>query len=108
MQEHGLATPCFEELGGEFRLTLVGPGERFMQTKALPQWLRGLNERQLKGLERLKSRGRITNHEYQQLNSVTRFTALRDLADLVTRQLIEQVGSKGPGVYYVPTDRLRG
>jgi len=40
--------------------------------------------------------------------SVTRFTALRDLAGLVTRQLIEQVGSKGPGVYYVPTDRLRG
>jgi ATP-dependent DNA helicase RecG len=108
MEEHGLAIPRFEELGGEFRLTLIGPGERFMQTKALPQWLRGLNERQLKGLERLKSRGRITNHEYQQLNSVTRFTALRDLADLVTRQLIEQVGSKGPGVYYVPTDRLRG
>jgi ATP-dependent DNA helicase RecG len=108
MQEHGLAIPRFEELGGEFRLTLIGPGERFMQTEALPQWLRGLNERQLKGVERLKSRGRITNHEYQQLNSVTRFTALRDLADLVTRQLIEQVGSKGPGVYYVPTDRLRG
>jgi ATP-dependent DNA helicase RecG len=107
MEEHGLPLPRFEELGGEFRVTLVGPGERFMQAETLPQWMRGLNERQLKGLEQLKSAGRITNHEYQQLNSISRYTAQRDLADLVTRQLIEQIGIKGPGVYYVPTDRLR-
>ena len=108
MEQHGLPLPRFEELGGEFRVTLIGPGGGFMQAETLPQWMRGLNERQLKGLEQLKSTDRITNHEYQQLNSVSRFTALRDLTDLVTRQLIEQVGSKGPGVYYAPTDRLRG
>ncbi|PKO21959.1 MAG: hypothetical protein CVU38_11795, partial [Chloroflexi bacterium HGW-Chloroflexi-1] len=108
MEQHGLPPPRFEELGGEFRVMLVGPGERFMQAETLPQWLRGLNERQLKGLERLKSAGRVTNHEYQQLNSVSRYTAQRDLADLVSRQLIEQIGIKGPGVYYVLTNRLRG
>jgi len=31
MEEHGSAIPRFEELGGEFRLTLIGPGERFME-----------------------------------------------------------------------------
>ena len=31
MEEHGLTLPRVEELGGEFRVTLVGPGERFME-----------------------------------------------------------------------------
>ncbi|MBM4458456.1 MAG: hypothetical protein FJ011_11920 [Chloroflexi bacterium] len=49
MEQHGLPIPRFEELGGEFRVTLVGPGEKFMQTAApAPVWTQGLNERQIK------------------------------------------------------------
>ena len=107
MEEHELPRPRFEELGGEFRVTLIGPGERFMKERAAPEWMRGLTERQLRGLQRLRSAGRITNREYRALNSVSRYTAQRDLADLVTRQLVQQVGSKGKGVYYVLADHLR-
>lgn len=40
MQDHhGLHRPRFEEVGSEFRVTLIGPGERFMEeTKELPAW----------------------------------------------------------------------
>ena len=107
MEEHELPRPRFEELGGEFRVTLIGPGERFMEERATPEWMRELNERQLRGLQRLRSTGRITNREYRALNSVSRYTAQRDLADLVARQLVKQVGARGKGVYYVLADHLR-
>ena len=107
MEEYGVPRPRFEELGGEFRVTLIGPGERFMKERVAPEWMRGLNERQLSGLQRLRSAGRITNEEYRALNSVSRYTAQRDLADLVARQLIQQVGARGKGVYYVLADHLR-
>jgi ATP-dependent DNA helicase RecG len=107
MEEYRLPRPCFEELGGEFRVTLTGPGGQFMEKESAPEWIHGLNERQLRGLQRLRSAGRITNQEYRALNSVGRYTAQRDLADLVARQLIQQVGSRGKGVHYVLADHSR-
>jgi len=106
MEEHGLPKPPFEELGGEFRVTLISPGDRFMKKGAIPKWMSGLNERQLRGLQQLRSVGRITNQDYRTLNSVGRYTAQRDLADLVARQLIQQVGVKGKSVHYILTDHL--
>ena len=50
-EEHGLPRPRFEELGGEFRVTLIGPGEQFMEGRAAPEWVRGLNERQVTAME---------------------------------------------------------
>ena len=39
MEGHGLSRPRFEEMGSEFRVTLMGPGERFMQEVAMqPTW----------------------------------------------------------------------
>jgi len=107
MEDHGLLRPRFEELGGEFRVTLIGPGDRFMEGEAVPEWMRGLNERQLRGLQQLRNAGRITNQEYRALNAVSRYTAQRDLAELVARQLVQQVGARGKGVYYVLADHLR-
>jgi len=69
--------------------------------------MRGLNERQLKGLQRLRNVRRITTQEHRALNSVGRYTAQRDLSDLVARQLAQQVGARGKGVYYVLADHLR-
>lgn len=40
-EEHGLPRPRFEELGDEFRVTLIGPGEQFMEGRAAPEWVRG-------------------------------------------------------------------
>ncbi|MBL7184014.1 MAG: putative DNA binding domain-containing protein, partial [Anaerolineae bacterium] len=79
MEEHGLLRPHFEELGGEFRVTLIGPGDRFMEKEAVPEWMRGLNERQVTAMEYVARQGKITNREYQALFGVARGTALLDL-----------------------------
>jgi len=94
MEEHGLPLPRFEELGGEFRVTLVGPGERFMQTVApTPVWTQGLNERQIKAMRYVSQHGRVTNLEYQSLCGVSRSTAKKELQSLVTRGLLQQQGT---------------
>jgi ATP-dependent DNA helicase RecG len=100
MEEHGLLRPRFEELGGEFRVTLIGPGDRFMEKGAVPEWVRGLNERQVTAMEHVAKQGRITNKEYQALFGVARGTALIDLNDLVTKGLLVARGA-GRGKHYV-------
>ncbi|RKY63908.1 MAG: transcriptional regulator [Candidatus Latescibacterota bacterium] len=61
----------------------------------------GLNERQIQAVLCVKEKGRITNHEYQQLNKVSKATATRDLSDLVSRGLLRMEGSGKRGLYYV-------
>lgn len=60
----------------------------------------GLNERQLKAVEYVKEKGKITNKEYQELNSVAKPTATRDLAELVDKFGIFKNIEKGAGSYY--------
>jgi ATP-dependent DNA helicase RecG len=93
MEQHGLPRPQFEELSGEFVVTLIGPGEKFMQ-EAPPAWMQGLNERQIKAMEHVARRGRVTNKEYRELFAVSDTTALNDLTDLVTRGLLVTIGSR--------------
>jgi predicted HTH transcriptional regulator len=47
-----------------------------------------------------KSAGKITNREYQQATGASRPTAIRDLADLVTKGLFMRRG-EARGAYYV-------
>jgi ATP-dependent DNA helicase RecG len=98
MAENGLPVPRFEELGGEFRVTLGGPGERFMQ-KESPAWTQGLNERQIKAMGYAAKQGKITNREYQALFEIARGTALIDLNDLVAKGLLMASGA-GRGKHY--------
>ena len=101
MEEHGLPLPRFEELGGEFRVTLVGPGERFMQTEApAPVWTQGLNERQITAMGNVAKEGKITNQKYQGFFGISRATAKRELHALVLRGLLQQQGV-GRSVCYV-------
>jgi len=103
MERHGLPRPQFEEVGSEFRVTLMGPGERFMEEMAArPAWAEGLNERQVEAMLYAGEHGRISNREYQDLYGVSRETAKRDLRDLVDRELLTPVG-RGRGLYYVLT-----
>ena len=100
MTEHGLPRPQFEEVGSEFRVMLIGPGERFMQEiKARPAWAEGLNERQVEAVLCVGEHGRITTGEYRTLVSVADVTAYRDLKDLSDRGLLIRQG-KGRGAYY--------
>ena len=59
-----------------------------------------LNERQKKAVAFVKTKGRITNAEYQQLAGVSSKTAMRDLADLVERGVLRRVGAL-KGTHYV-------
>lgn len=60
----------------------------------------GLNDRQIKAVLYVKERGDITNKEYQQICGISARTATRDLADLVSRGIFEQVGITGKGTSY--------
>lgn len=59
-----------------------------------------LNERQRRCIATLKKSGKITNKMYQQVFSVSRETASRDLAHLVELAIIESSGKKGLGSFF--------
>ena len=61
----------------------------------------GLNERQIKALKYLKERGKITNKEYQEIAGVSKPTASRELAMLVSGKVLEQQGITGKGTFYI-------
>ena len=94
-QEAGLPEPEFRQDGGMFVQTLW----RDCLTKAVLAGM-DLNERQKKAVAFVKTKGRITNAEYQQLAGVSSKTAMRDLADLVERGVLRRVGAL-KGTHYV-------
>jgi predicted HTH transcriptional regulator len=61
----------------------------------------GLNDRQRSAIAFLKTRGRISNPEYQEVAKTTKKTSSRDLADLRRKGIVEQTGIRGRGVHYV-------
>jgi ATP-dependent DNA helicase RecG len=100
MEEHSLPKPPFEELGGEFRVTLVGPGEQFMKnTPGIVKEL-DLNDRQRQALLHLRKHGRITRQEYSELTGVKHSLANRELRDLVDKGVISRRGA-GPTIHYI-------
>lgn len=60
----------------------------------------GLNERQLKAVEFVKEKGRITNKEYQSLNSISERTASRELSEMTEKQVLNSSETKGAGSYF--------
>ena len=101
MEAHGLPRPHFEEMASEFRVTLMGPGERFMaEAGELSIWAKGLNERQVEAMLYVGEHVRITNREYQSLFGVSYDTAHRDLRELSDKGLVKRQG-KGRATYYV-------
>lgn len=60
-----------------------------------------LNSRQINAILFIKEKGVITNASYQAINSISKPVATRDLADLVSRNLIQRVGNTGKGTKYV-------
>lgn len=60
----------------------------------------GLNERQLKAVDYVKEKGKITNKEYQTLNSISERTASRELSELTNKQVLKSSQTKGAGSYF--------
>jgi len=93
---HGLPEPEMTEQFGGFMLTL------FQNMFAQDQLLRkGLNKRQINAVSFIKENGKITNSDYQRINSVSRRTATTEFTALVDEfHVLEKVGSAGSGVFY--------
>ena len=62
--------------------------------------IKELNTRQIKALEFLRKNNRITNKVYQELCTVSRKTATRDLRKLIKLGYIKTEGLKGAGSVY--------
>ena len=99
IQQHcldaGLSEPTFEEYQG-FQVV-------FRKSVDYEEYLRSLNlnERQLKAVIYVKEKGQVTNKEYQEICNTSNRTASRDLADLVSSGLLEQIGITGKGTAYI-------
>src|SRR5690606_5935550 len=89
-----LPEPELVEQQGGFSVTLFKNRLTVEQLTKL-----GLNDRQLRAVEYVKEKGRITNREYQKLNDTTDRTALRDIETLITLGVFRRVGEK-KGAYY--------
>ena len=96
LRERGLPEPKFSMVGEGFLL-------EFWKDMLNEEYLRslGLNDRQIKAVMYTKERGKITNKEYQEINDVSRQTASRDLAEMVNKGILLQMGTAGRGSYYV-------
>ncbi len=91
----GLPEPVLEERDGGFAVTLYKNNLTEEQLAKL-----GLNARQLKAVQYVKEKGKITNKEYQEINDVSKRTATNDLTELVNEyKLMNNIGF-GAGSFY--------
>jgi ATP-dependent DNA helicase RecG len=96
----GLPPPEFEDRRTSFWVILRGP----TATRSIAEYIRmGLNERQIRAIDVLHERGRMTNRDYQELFQVSERTALYDLSGLVEKGIALPVSS-GRGRYYILRD----
>lgn len=85
-----------EEFGG-FSVTLF---KNNLTTEQLSKL--GLNDRQLKAVEYVKEKGKVTNADLQELFGVSKATATRDLTEMVEKyKIFEKIGQTGVGTNYV-------
>jgi len=92
----GIPEPDFEQRGPYFVVTVW---RDWLTDEVLSEY--NLNDRQKKAVVYLKTHGKISNTEYQQVANSIKKTATRDLNDLKEKGIISQVGNRGPGVHYV-------
>jgi ATP-dependent DNA helicase RecG len=92
--EQGLPEPDFQDEHGVMTVT-------FYKDKWNEDILKKmkLNERQVKAILYVKDEAKITNKEYQYINNVSERTSLRDLENLVQKEIFIKKGKK-KGVYY--------
>ncbi|NYB52070.1 MAG: putative DNA binding domain-containing protein [Methanobacteriaceae archaeon] len=92
--ENGLPEPLFEIKSGS--LVVIIRKYKYAQLRKSE-----IGERQKKAIDYLLKNGRITNEEYRRINpDIGRYTALKDLKDLVSKGVITAEG-KGRYTYYI-------
>lgn len=93
----GLPEPILEYSSGGISVTIY----KNTKTKTTITKIKELNERQVRAIEFVKQKGRITNKDYQTLNHISREMATIDLRKLVEMNILTSSGAKGAGAYYV-------
>jgi ATP-dependent DNA helicase RecG len=94
-KEAGLPEPELTERDGGFLVTLFKDNLTEEQLVKL-----GLNARQIKAVQYVKEKGRITNKEYQEMNEVSRNTASSELKELENVFSILINKGQGAGSFY--------
>lgn len=99
-QKAYLPIPTFESMNNQFRVTLWRDkfSDHVLDTL-------GVSDRQRMGVNHVKEFGQITNAVYQEIATVARKTAARDLDDLVEKGVLQRHGEKR-GTHYVLGDGL--
>jgi ATP-dependent DNA helicase RecG len=96
-KEAELPEPEMQEQDGGFSITLF---KNNLTQEHLAKL--GLNDRQVKAVLFVKEKGKISNADYQELFSVSKATATRDLTELLDKfALLEKVGQTGAGTTYI-------
>ena len=93
-RQWGIPEPEFEDTG----TSLVVTFRKIMLTEDLLVKF-GLNDRQIKAIEFIRERGKISNFEYRELNNVSNKTAYMDLSKLVDTGILVPRG-RGKYLYY--------
>ncbi len=94
-QEANLEVPEFRSQPSEFRIILR---KRVLTEAALEKM--GLSVRQIAAVLHVVKAERITNREYQDLWTVSRATAQRELSHLVEKGILTKHGKTGQNVFY--------
>ena len=97
-QEANLPEPVLKEEQGGFVSKIFK--DRFAEEQVKKM---GLNGRQIKAIKYVKEKGKITNSDYQKLCDISERTALRDLDDLLDKEIFIKKGEK-KGTYYILND----
>ena len=66
------------------------------------QFYRGneVADRQIKAVEYIKTKGKITNSEHQEINEIGKSVTIDELRYLVERHILVRIGETGRGSYY--------
>ena len=91
----GLPVPDLKEKEGGFIVTLFKDRFSKEQLEKL-----GLNDRQMKAVEYVKTKGKITNAVYQEINGIGKSVTIDELRDLVEQQIFVRIGETDRGTYY--------
>jgi len=91
----GLPEPVLEERDGGFAVTLFKNSLTEEQLVKL-----GLNERQVKAVQYVKEKGKITNKEYQEINKISNRTATYELKELFEQFGIFKMSGAGAATFY--------
>jgi len=94
--EAGLPKPIYNCQSADFQVNFQKDiyTESYLKTT-------GINERQIKAISYVKKNKIITNKNYQEINDIGKTIATEELSELVKKELLKKLGSKGKSSKYV-------